>query len=363
MSRRRCCCGKCTIWVDDEFDREDSTDLGPDWEEIVGDWEIQSAHLVPVDLDPTALVLTTSRNPTRRGVLTGYFKLIGDGPWEINFLLNANDEATFYQHVTFSCSETECTLTAGAIGKTYDTDVGLNGAMQPCKPGQWVWTGASGEEFWFRACLVEGLLHLWVIGQKLVPPTFRNFSGCVWDIDTTLSTSGQGHAGIEVVSGDVEFDWLTYVSHDKDVNGEDPDCPDCTCPCEQYVYMPFRIRFDFFAGADCDPCVNGGYLIFEPMQCGTELNYANHWVCVEADLCGKAYTWHANGPGSAARLDCGTSPEGVFVVLIDICSSEIKGTSSIQCSPLSALYEWTAGSFGCDECDPNATFYAYATED
>ena len=108
---------------------------------------------------------------------------------------------------------------------------------------------------------------------------------------------------------------------------------------------------------------NGGYLIFEPIACGTEINYANQWVCVEADLCGKTQTWHANGPNAAARLDCGTSPEGLFVVLgIDICNADITGTTSIECSPLSMRYDWNSSSFGCDECDPNATFYAIATE-
>ena len=366
MSRRRCCCG-CRVWVNDEFDRADSTKLGEDWEEVVGDWEIQTGHLVPVLLDPTAIVLTTSRNPSRRGVTYGGFTLLGAGPWQIRFLLNSNADATSFQFVDFSCDELECTLTAGTVGKSYDTDVGLNGDLVECKPGPWVWNGASGEEFYFQACLVEGLLHFWVVGQTTVPPTYRQFSGCVWDIDITLNSLGNGYAGIQVLSGGVKFDRVVYTSHDRDSPEPDPNCPDCSCLCgavgssEGYGYMPFRVRFDFFADADC-PCIDGGYLIFEPMMCGVELNALEAWVCVEADLCGGNHTWHTSGPGDAARLDCRDSTEGNFAVIITICQADITPPTSIDCSPFSMRYDWTAPAEGCDECDPSATFYAIATE-
>ena len=40
---RRCCC-KCFVFTDD-FDRTDSTDVGSDWNEVVGDWEILDNEL------------------------------------------------------------------------------------------------------------------------------------------------------------------------------------------------------------------------------------------------------------------------------------------------------------------------------
>lgn len=41
MSRRRCCCDKACFLFEDDFERDNSTDLGSDWNEVVGDWGIQ----------------------------------------------------------------------------------------------------------------------------------------------------------------------------------------------------------------------------------------------------------------------------------------------------------------------------------
>lgn len=42
MGRRRCCCGNCWVW-EDHFNRSASTNLGADWNEVAGNWEIVDA--------------------------------------------------------------------------------------------------------------------------------------------------------------------------------------------------------------------------------------------------------------------------------------------------------------------------------
>lgn len=43
MGDRRCCCeGECWWW-EDRFNREESTNIGSDWVEVRGDWDIKNA--------------------------------------------------------------------------------------------------------------------------------------------------------------------------------------------------------------------------------------------------------------------------------------------------------------------------------
>lgn len=52
MPPRKCCCGECPIG-EDNFNRADSTNVGADWDEILGDWRIESNKLV---VDETAII-------------------------------------------------------------------------------------------------------------------------------------------------------------------------------------------------------------------------------------------------------------------------------------------------------------------
>jgi hypothetical protein len=54
------CCGDCTI-LEDDFDRADSTNLGADWEERVGDWSISGNAAVCASAN--SLMITTASNP------------------------------------------------------------------------------------------------------------------------------------------------------------------------------------------------------------------------------------------------------------------------------------------------------------
>lgn len=60
---RRCCCGAC-LEFEDHFYREDSTNLGADWDEVDGDWEIKSNHLYQSGT-PGSFVQTTKHVPPR----------------------------------------------------------------------------------------------------------------------------------------------------------------------------------------------------------------------------------------------------------------------------------------------------------
>lgn len=75
MPPRRCCCdNNCYIFRDD-FDRADSTDLGSDWEECSGDWEIVSEDLTTEDTGAVVVLKHMVGNPV--GILRGEVKFLG----------------------------------------------------------------------------------------------------------------------------------------------------------------------------------------------------------------------------------------------------------------------------------------------
>jgi hypothetical protein len=62
-ARRRCCCGACFEFID-YFYRDDSTNLGDDWAEIDGNWEIKSNHLYQSGT-PNSFVVCQQKVPVR----------------------------------------------------------------------------------------------------------------------------------------------------------------------------------------------------------------------------------------------------------------------------------------------------------
>jgi hypothetical protein len=62
MGRRRCCCAGCPVFSDD-FDRDDSDDLGSDWDERSGFWSISDSELV--ESGTTGALVVDLKNSTR----------------------------------------------------------------------------------------------------------------------------------------------------------------------------------------------------------------------------------------------------------------------------------------------------------
>lgn len=358
IGRRRCCCGECIIIYDD-FDREDTTDLGPKWNETAGDWEIIDAHLVPVSGTPATVITTSKNNRSKRGVLEGNFRLTGEGPWEIDFALNATPDGSFSQSVTFEATETECTLYAGSVQKGFDDD-----DVDGKKPTSWVFPGATAGLYFFRACLTDGLLHLWITGAE---NETNSFSACVWDIHVDPSPSGGGYAGITRVDGDMEFDWVRYAHHDAD-GFDDPFCPDCSCICDNgtsKAYVPFRLHFDILDEAEGCTGVDGSHMRFEPVACGPEAGVLAQYVCVESTLPGEGRNWQAVGALGAAKLDCGYEAfaQTWFAITgINIGTADILGAKTVNCKPFLCEYEWSSSPEGDELCDPNVTLTAELTE-
>ena len=58
MATQRCCC-TCS-YGEDDFNRADSTDVGPKWEEHLGDWEISGGMLT---IDEVGVIRKISINP------------------------------------------------------------------------------------------------------------------------------------------------------------------------------------------------------------------------------------------------------------------------------------------------------------
>lgn len=88
MGDRRCCCSECWKFLD-YFYRDDSTNLGSDWLELDGDWEIKSFQLYEPG-NPDALVVGSHPQPAYSA---------GDQYVEVtaNYFV-ANQSVTLYSH-------------------------------------------------------------------------------------------------------------------------------------------------------------------------------------------------------------------------------------------------------------------------
>ena len=340
MSRRKCCCPTGCLISQDDFGRDDSTDIGSVLTEISGEWELIDQELVETGSVAGAIVVSTARNQygSKRAVLTFWVTPTGSCPWQFRALVNADATAANYQWVDFAFSTASLTITTGGTSRTYDTNPGSDG-----RPSDWVWPTVVGNYIEITVCLTEGLLYgrLRVfttpnVGGACGIPPFEDlvFAGCCWDNTAVIAGSGNGYAGIRWDAGDMTFDDWCYEAAYRD----DPACPLCTCRCTPGHYPPWRIRVDFYTTADptfC-PCFNGGYGIFE-YSCG---GGAFNWVCVEGTVCTEDISYD----GDDATIDCGyaTQTDWFLRGLLSLTFLDLESVS-IDCEAATFEIAWTLG--------------------
>lgn len=354
----------------DDFNRGASTDLGPLWNEVSGNWLLDGAGKL-IGQGAGTIVTTDKNTWSRRGVALTGFTPTGSGPWEVKIFVNAEDNASAKTAVTVAFNEDQCTLTAGGQSKVFNKDT-----TPPSKPGEWLWPGAVGNDFYFIICYTNGMLYISVqdvTSGAPIPP----FIACLWEIDITLPGGRSKHAGLEIVSGNFEFDYFRYSAHRHDdvihQLGDDPYCEECTCYCgtfgdEGFAYPPWRIRVDFICD-DCPCCFDGGYLIFETLHCGTEAGNEEWYICVDGGVCGVDRSINGVNPSS---LDCGSTLVGNWILRWGIggCSWELNAPTSVTCDPFYIVWDFVEGDVETTcgwgvICDPGTiavSFYAEATD-
>ncbi len=91
MSRRRCCCNRPCVIAQDDFNRPDSENLGPQWDEVSGDWSIYNQAARELTGDGQAVHKTPHRLPDESMVVSvdvpNDYPLLGTGAI-VQLLLN-----------------------------------------------------------------------------------------------------------------------------------------------------------------------------------------------------------------------------------------------------------------------------------
>jgi hypothetical protein len=235
---RRCCCLGCEIVVDD-FDRADNTNLGGNWTELTGAWEIKDNRIQ--ETTGSGKAITTASNPYNVQESHASVNLIDIKAGTIyRLLINYNTPTDYLWG--------EYTWDGGA---TADLSVGSG-------------VGAAWETVQVPAPVLGGVPAIRTEGLSLC----RSRDGLNANVDSDATTAWKCNipdnngrkAGLEVTalgSGVTEaiFDDFAYLVHWI----SDPDCPICPCDCQE-ACMPHRVEMTFVVGDGlvCDCGALGG---------------------------------------------------------------------------------------------------------
>lgn len=250
------CCGSCIIFSD-AFDRDDSTDLGLDWEEIDGDWEILDNTLTINEANALVRCTVAGDSPTHSYTVRASV-YAGDSGDKMRLLIDCNEDATYYHYLEIEFGDPgtsgsgcyrgyirlgrhdhgdETILTAQTVDTLfarvwYDAYVCIEG--EPGTSGV-----SSGEDDQYNVLVGA------VAGQR------------VWveDVTPQYDYGGLGTGdtiGSQVSSGEEDalshFDDYAFWRHQNDLGG----CPDCLLPIvhESCTYISYYGAPHSF----CDVC-------------------------------------------------------------------------------------------------------------
>ena len=241
MTRRRCCCG-CVILAD-SFDRPNSSDLGAEWNEISGDWQISGNRLIETG-NSGATILSVQDAP--------------DEP--INFRVVVED--TFpdnggRKYRIIVCAEDEDNYLFGQLETTtsnYTIWIGRRAAGVDSDPMD-TWTSTEPFAYEQTVCLSYS-------GNTLAFVPAEQTGDGVWGCDSNPPGLKFGLANF----GDeqVAYDDVDVQLHEA----SDPNCPACLCTCE-YECLPKELTATFTATGNCYAMLNLATITLEREEGGT----------------------------------------------------------------------------------------------
>ncbi len=218
-----CCCISPTCDVfEDSFDRADSKDLGPDWEEISGDWSIDTNQLLN---DGLGIALVTSTIPVVHGFYVSV-KTIDEGSggnWRI--VMNYDPDTGDYYYANFSRDDADnCTLSVGHHDgiTNVDTEGDSDGTVrfngEPGPPCKDYTTKDDGTTRTIFCCLSDRGIFAFTSVAPFGSLTYTAWSGAT--INPLLSRAG-------LSGSSTRFDDF-YLARDPT---NLTLCPTCPCHC------------------------------------------------------------------------------------------------------------------------------------
>lgn len=217
MVTKRCCCG-CNV-EDDDFNRPDSTALGSKWNEIGGDWRIESNTLRNYG---EGILLTTAIQPAPSRTGKGYnltvsFDIVNTATeWKI---ICGYTDASNYDYIRI--------YTDGTDGLLYPQILRRSGGVDTVLMDHTTHTDSSGWSF------PTGVSTL-------------NLKICYSDVEWSINPTGpQGETIYQVCGGGKDslpaggkgltgFLKGDFDNWDYDIHWESQlDCPSCLCFCDE----------------------------------------------------------------------------------------------------------------------------------
>jgi len=350
MGDRRCCCPHCIVFQS-AFDREDSTDLGSNWEEDSGKWEIVDEELW---CEEEGVVMCQLPTPTN----AQYAKIDIIDPVDgqiVRLLMASNIEGT-----SFHAAEVEfwdngalglyCTLRLKRGGSILLASADLHvPLLSPFYIESWIDEGYPDQDTngWF--CMTAGGVGAACPSLKTTPDGALDgpYNGLFATDDTLLDD---------------------YILEDHYVNN--PDCRDCACQCEQdgvITRLPNPLTLTVTGTLACGDAAGEVKLVFEDNECygkyvsdpdtatgcltslDWEFELSCDWDCETGSGCTGASLW-VDSPAN-----CGCGP------LDTEC--QLTAMPASTCSPISLVFQRGAngGPGGCPCCglgpiDPTGFF-------
>jgi len=221
---RRCCCVGCW-YASDDFNRSDSTDIGPKWEEVEGDWEIESGLLKENGTeDAIARFIPTPNTVSMIARVTTVDEVAGN---KYRLIVNYKDDANYMY--------AELTIGEGPLN---DSTLGLYKVVGGATTQLELETinGLTGTTREIYACL----------GSNGFVATVSNATiSMVWHEDPPATTGVYGGLG-NGAEQEIYYDDFSLQEHID----TDPTCPGCICTCDGKTW-PKKLFLEIEGEGNC----------------------------------------------------------------------------------------------------------------
>lgn len=233
MGDRRCCCAGCIV-LQDEFDRGDSTSLGSDWSEEVGDSEIVSGELqIPSSGVVATVAGTGETDPYMRVDVICRDIQVGN---IYRALCNVDTDPSliyYYAELEIDSANVAWLRVGSSSGGQLD-EVEVS------------WD-TLGDDMYVTACRTDEGLYgtTGIIGSAPISTT-------AWDC---VSDNGGRQAGLmnASASGDVEFDDFEFLRGFESAGGA--RCFFCDCECDgSCIADTLTLTFTAAGGSGANLC-------------------------------------------------------------------------------------------------------------
>lgn len=355
---RRCCCPKGCAIGEDAFNRTDSTDLGSDWDEVSGSWEIADNEL---HCTSDGIALWVDKNLSTKQWPS--FVVSIDLPNVIvgcvyGVIINSDLTGTNYHWAKYTPSTPGPGELGGtlAIGKGAVTIASIN--LIPIAT-------SSPNVDRLVVCIGESSGS----GNGVLSAGLDSFDQAVWTNDVDV-IEYYGYCGLYG-----ENDGATAAEFDNFWASEawwsNTECPKCRCRCYDsgngdHRVLPMELKLIWNVEGDNQTLID----CFDLMEITLTWNDATEdWrASVDPNPCAASCSGSGFDETIDFRLECATETKTghtLFIDLdeLDLFSDEMSAAATSDCNPLSLVFHYLdGGNVACEQDEDNSTMWFEVVE-